>query len=210
MKKEKNDLKDKMSEAKKTLVGLCADTTQAKALIKDIISYQKQMDIEPTELYVPVKEVLTDYDFGAFHLLRCKTCIIFKTTGYRLVAKPVYNANHEGGILYSHLSAICDMKDRFKTLNKETQDLLELVFNLTITILSLPIDAFADDKFLFDVGTFIVKKKNEMYEAMQKKIEEMDLSETEEDEIKNDEFRQEQEMLEDAKNDLKKMKEDEI
>lgn len=209
MGKEAVTLKDKMSEAKKNLLSLCADTTQGKALLKEIISLQKQIDIEPTELYVPVKDVLTDYNFGAFHLLRCKKCIVFKTTGYRVVAKPIYNPNTEGGILYSHLSSLCDMKDNFDKFDKESQHLLELVFNLTITILSLPIDAFADEKFLFDVGSFIVKRKTKMYEEMKERAEK-NLEETEEDEIKNDEFRQEQEMLEEMKQELKEKKDNEI
>lgn len=192
----RKNLQAKLNAAIKKVKENSIDKKAAANLIDDALSIQKQIDIESTELHVPESEVVARYDFGAFSLIRCKTCIIFKTTGYRLIAKPIYTTNEDGGVLYSHLSALCDMKDQYNTVNKTQQELWNLVFNLSITILSLPIDAFANDKFLFEVGKFIVEKKVEIQnEMLNKALKE----ETVEDEIKNDEFRQMVEMSESAK-----------
>lgn len=185
---ENVNLKTRMSELKGSLKSMCADKDTAARMINEMLDVQRQMDVEPTELHIPVKDVIATYDFGAFKLVRCKTCIIFKTTGYRIVAKPLYNQNEDGGVLYSQLAALCEMKEQYDNVDREQQDLWNLVFNITVTILSLPLDAFADDKFLFDVATYIVKRKNEMYEEiLGKPLAE----ETVEDEIANDKFRQE-------------------
>lgn len=163
------------------------DKSKAKSLIEELLALQQKRVI-PTEIYVPVTDVIATYDFGSFSLIKCKTCIIFKTTGYRLISKPIYTANEDGGVLYSQLSALCEMKERYDSVSDEEKKLWDLVFNLSIIILSLPIDVFSNDKFLFEVGKFIVEKKNEMYEEpLKKPLQE----ETEEDEIANDKFRQE-------------------
>lgn len=163
------------------------DKSKAKSLIEELLALQQKRVI-PTEIYVPVTDVIATYDFGSFSLIKCKTCIIFKTTGYRLISKPIYTANEDGGVLYSQLSALCEMKERYDSVSDEEKKLWNLVFNLSVIILSLPIDAFSNDKFLFEVGKFIAEKKNEMYEEpLKKPLQE----ETEEDEIANDKFRQE-------------------
>lgn len=193
---ESKGLKERMSELKGALKSLCADKDNAVRIMNEMLDVQRQMDIEPTELHVPIKDVVATYNFGAFSLVKCRTCIIFKTTGYRLVAKPLYNQNEDGGVLYSQLSALCEMKERYDKVGKEEQDLWNLVFNMTVTILSLPIDAFANDKFLFDVATYIVKRKKELYdEILAKPLAE----ETAEDEIANDKFRQEVEAAQEMK-----------
>lgn len=193
---ESKGLKERMSELKGALKSLCADKDNAVRIMNEMLDVQRQMDIEPTELHVPIKDVVATYNFGAFSLVKCRTCIIFKTTGYRLVAKPLYNQNEDGGVLYSQLSALCEMKERYDKVGKEEQDLWNLVFNMTVTILSLPIDAFANDKFLFDVATYIVKRKKELYdEILAKPL----VEETAEDEIANDKFRQEVEAAQEMK-----------
>lgn len=168
------------------------------SLLDELVALQKQLDVEPTELHVAESEVVATYNFGAFSLIRCKTCIIFKTTGYRVVVKPIYTANEDGGVLYSQMAALCEMKEKYDSVTKEEQELWNLVFNLSINILTLPLDAFADDEFLFEVGKFIVEKKRELYEKYIKKSENLK-DETAEDEIKNDEFRQGIELAEEMK-----------
>lgn len=196
----RKNLQTKLNAAIKKVKDNSVDKKAATKMLDEVLSLQKQIDVEPTEVHVAESEVIARYDFGAFSLIRCKTCIIFKTTGYRLIAKPIYTTNEDGGVLYSQLSALCDMKDQYNTVDKTQQELWNLVFNLSITILSLPIDAFASDKFLFEVGKFIVEKKVEMQtEKLNKALKE----ETVEDEIKNDEFRQMVEMSEDSKEEEK-------
>lgn len=173
----------RLSELKSAIKDMCADRQAAGGMLNELLSVQRQIDVEPTELHVPVSDVIATYDFGAFSLIKCRSCIIFKTTGYRLVAKPLYNQDGDGGVLYSQLSALCDMKERFASVGKEEQDLWTLVFNLSVTILSLPLDAFSNDRFLFDVATYIVKRKNELYKEL---LDRPLAPETEEDAIRND------------------------
>lgn len=180
-------MRKRIDGLKSELLSMCADKARARKVVNELLSVQRQADVQPAELHVPVSEVIATYDFGAFSLVRCRTCIIFKTTGYRLVAKPLYNQNEDGGALYSQMSALCDMKERYASVGKEEQELWSLVFNLSITILSLPLDAFTNDRFLFDVATYIVKRKNELYSEL---LERPLAPETEEDAILNDAMEQ--------------------
>lgn len=200
-KKEQSTLNTRLADVKKDLKALCADKATASSLIKELISLQKQVDVEPTELYIPVKDVLVTYDFKAFSLIKCKTCIIFKTNGYRLVSMPLYNQGGDGGILYAQLNSLCEMKENYDKVDDETRNLYSLIFNLCIVILSLPIDAFADETFLLNVGKYIVEEKNKMYEKLiNKTLKEENVEEV----IKNDEFQKSMENMDEVKDDILK------
>lgn len=177
----------KLKSVQREIVALCGDKAKAKHLIDEILSLQKQADIEPTEIHVAESEVVARYEFGAFSIIRCKTCFIFKTTGYRIVSKPIYTANEDGGVLYSHLDALCVLKEKelSNALDETEKIILENLVTVTIPILAAPLFIFASDKDTVDVATLLLDKLHRLgEERLNAPLKE----ETAEDEMKNDAF----------------------
>lgn len=178
----------KLKSVQREIVALCGDKAKAKHLLDEILSLQKQADIEPTEIHVAESEVVARYEFGAFSIIRCKTCFIFKTTGYRIVSKPIYTANEDGGVLYSHLDALCVLKEKelSNALDETEKIILENLVTVTIPILAAPLFIFGSDKDSVEVASLIIekilKRGEERFNAPLKE-------ETAEDEMKNDAFR---------------------
>lgn len=178
----------KLKSVQREIVALCSDKAKAKHLLDEILSLQKQADIEPTEIHVAESEVVARYEFGAFSVIRCKTCFIFKTTGYRIVSKPIYTANEDGGVLYSHLDALCVLKEKelSNALDETEKIILENLVTVTIPILAAPLFIFASDKDTVDVATLLLDKLHRLgEERLNAPLKE----ETAEDEMKNDAFR---------------------
>lgn len=178
----------KLKSVQREIVALCGDKAKAKHLIDEILSLQKQADIEPTELHVAESEVVARYEFGSFSIIRCKTCFIFKTTGYRIVSKPIFTKNEDGGVLYSHLDALCGLKEKelSNSLDETEKIILENLVTVTIPILAAPLFIFASDKDTVDVATLILDKLRLLGDkGLNAPLKE----ETEEDEMRNDAFR---------------------
>lgn len=174
-------MKEQQTEALNKLKTICNDTHFAEELLDRIISLQKQMDVEATEIIVPVKEVIKEYSFGAFTFIRCKTCVIFKSTGYRVIVRPYLKA------LYDHIISLLDMKDNEEKLSPEAKEVMEGMLNITILALSMPLDFFVNEDYMFNVANYVTNQKYEMY----RKISETVLKEeTEQDVIANEDFKQ--------------------
>lgn len=166
---------------------MSTDSRKCGKMLNELLKLKEQADIEPMAIDIKEENKIATYDFKAFQIERYKTAIIFRTTGFRVVSFPLYNQDENGGALYSQLVSLCEMKDEYDSLDETNKRLYEVVFNMVVSILSLPIDVFCDDDLLFGVATDITKRKAAFY----KKLAKTPLrEETEEDMIANDQFRQ--------------------
>ena len=187
--------------AKEKVIALCQDKKQAKDAVEELLALQRQEDFVPMEVAVSKQEVRARYSFGAFNLIRCKTCIIFKAAGFFLVSKPLYTVNSDGGVLYGHLSTLCALKEKEKAgiLDDTEKKILELMEMVTYPILSLPMFIFASDTATVEMATAALDKIKALGEAALS----APLAETtEEEEIKNDEFRLRTLMDEESKKEI--------
>lgn len=156
-------------------------------MLNELLKLKEQADIEPMAIDLKEDSKIATYDFKSFQIDRYKTAIIFRTTGFRVVSFPLYNQDENGGPLYSQLVSLCEMKDEYENLDETNKQLYELVFNMVVSILSLPLDVFCNDELLFGIATDIAKRKAVFY----RELAAMPLrEETEEDMIANDQFRQ--------------------
>ena len=195
---KKSRVASELKSAKEKVLALCEDKKQAQAAVEELLALQRQEDVIPTVVAVPEHEVRAQYSFGSFNLIRCKTCIIFKAAGFFLISKPLYAVNTDGGVLYGHLSALCDLKEMEKSgiLDATDKKILDLMEMVTYPLLSLPMFIFASDSATVEMATAALDKIKTLGEAALS----APLAETtEEDEIKNDEFRLQTLMNEESK-----------
>ena len=167
---------------------MSTDSRKCGKMLQQLMKLKEQVDIEPMAIDLKEEDRIATYDFKAFQIERYKKGIIFRTTGYRVVSFPLYNQDENGGALYSQLVSLCEMKDEYDNLNEQNRQLYEIVFNMVVSVLALPLDVFSDDDLLFGVATDIAKRKAAFYRRL---ASQPLRDETEEDMIANDRFRQE-------------------
>lgn len=135
------------------------DARWADKLVDKLISLKGQMDIEPTRLYVPEKDVIKEYDNDNLRVVRCKDCIIWQHKGgFLFVVKPTMRA------LYEYIEGMLAMKDKYDELTDDEKQLYDSAYFGLSLILQAPMFAVADDEFFVDLATFIgdgVKKVSE-------------------------------------------------
>ena len=135
------------------------DARWADKLVDKLISLKGQMDIEPTRLYVPEKDVIKEYDNDNLRVVRCKDCIIWQHKGgFLFVVKPTMRA------LYEYIEGMLAMKDKYDELTDDEKQLYDSAYFGLSLILQAPMFAVADDEFFVDLATFVgdgVKKVSE-------------------------------------------------
>lgn len=135
------------------------DARWADKLVDKLISLKGQMDIEPTRLYVPEKDVIKEYDNDNLRVVRCKDCIIWQHKGgFLFVVKPTMRA------LYEYIEGMLAMKDKYDELTDDEKQLYDSAYFGLSLILQAPMFAVVDAEFFVDLATFIgdgVKKVSE-------------------------------------------------
>lgn len=149
-----------MKETISQLKGICNDAKFADKLVQDIISLQKQMDIEPTLVHIPVSSAMKEYDFGHFKIIDTNYGIIFQTNGYKVIVNAWITS------LYGQLKALMYYKDQYDKLSEQEQDNYEALLGGTTLILMNPLVCFTDDDYWINQATEIAKKQNELFQSL--------------------------------------------
>lgn len=141
----KKDLDDAVAKAKEFL----GDNS---GIVDKIVSLKGQIDIEPTRLIVKETDVIKEYDFDTFRIIRCKQCIIYQVKGgYEVVVSPRMNA------LHTNLSIILDMKDRYNTLSEDDKKVYNALLMATTWTMNAPLFSVIDDKMFFGIADYVMK-----------------------------------------------------
>ena len=186
MEKQLRETREKLKSASK-------DVRFTESLIDKLLQTKAEMGVEPTLLFVPMSYVEKEYDFNSFKLIRTKNEIIYSSNGYRLVIKPWVKT------LYGQLDFLLRYKDKYDNLTEEEKKTYDDIFNCSIIILQIPLLAFSDDSFSFELGTMYLKHINELAEKSTATLKE-------EDEEKNEEFRQAETLAEEVSKSVEKEK----
>lgn len=186
-------LKKTSKELCTQIKSLCSDAKFADELIKKLINTQKQLDIEPTLVHIPVSSVIKTYDYGHFKIDDTKDGIIFSSTGYKMIVRPIQQS------LYGQLKALLIWKEQYDTFNEEQKNNYDDIFFRTTTILLNPLLAFADDDFWLSLSKWLAEKQNSLFEKL--------LNEPlkDEDAIADDAFMENVKVGEELKDEAKKM-----
>lgn len=115
-----------------------------------MLSLKGQLDIEPTRLYVPEKDVIKEYDNDSLRIVRCKSGNIWELKrGIETYVKPTARG------LYDFLEGLCIAKDKYDELTEQEK----LNYNYSYYSLSLmfaaPSYAMIDAKAFNDLSDFL-------------------------------------------------------
>ncbi len=181
---EKKPIVERIADLKKLIVAT-TDRTHVAKLLDQLLSLQRQADVEPVELIVPTKETRETLDFGAVKIMRT-------IRGYLVQCK--------GGMatfIENRMIAVCVMLNTLfelhnKERNEEEKSIYEAFREAVLYIFQAPIFASLSDELLFGIANDLLHRFREYAEPEQ----EITHEETEEDIMKNDETEQMMEGLE--------------
>lgn len=125
-----------------------------------ILSAKGQLSIEPTLVFVPIADVIKEYDYGHFKLIRTKKNIVFHMAGMDMVIPPMMQT------LYGQLNWLLDQKDNLMLLNDEQKEIYDALFGATMAILQASGIAFSNEEYYIDIATYITSKQNELFEKL--------------------------------------------
>lgn len=189
---QRKKLKSKLSEKIAQLKNICSDAVFADRLIDDLLSLKGQLSIEPTLVHIPLDNVIAEYDFEHFKIIKTLNGYVFKMTGYEQIIRPTCRT------LYGQIDFLMETKDKYDTLSLKQKDMYDTFFQATTTILMNPAICFTDDDYWFDVVTYITKRQNELFEKL------LDTPFQPEDAERDDKFMEEVAELEDFKDAITK------
>lgn len=169
-KSEKADINAKIDEVIAQIKTNSKDVHFAETLVDKLLSLKGQKDVEPVELCVPLKDVITRYDYDSFEIVNCKSGIIFHAKGgYYAFVTPRMKA------LYEHLAFIIDLKEHFNELTEEEVELYNNLFGATSMLMQIPIFAPSSSTMLFKVANCATQELNSFVEnLMNKPLQEED------------------------------------
>lgn len=72
---------EKLNALKDELIGIADNADKMKGDLEQLLSLQKQLDVEPVELIVPCAEVTATLDFGAYVIKKTNHGFLFSTRG---------------------------------------------------------------------------------------------------------------------------------
>lgn len=150
---EKKELKRQIDEVIKKIKTNSKDAHFADELTDELLSLKGQYDVEPTRLFVKESDVIKEYDFDSFRMLRCKQCIIYQVKGgYTIVVSPRMKS------LYLHLNVLLDLKDRYENTEDDEKVVYTNLFVDTNWILNAPIIATSSDEMLSGIASDIYSR----------------------------------------------------
>lgn len=186
----------KQIEEKKTALAELKDGKLDTELLDSLLDDVRLHEQPTVELIVPLEEIIKTYELGAFSILRCKYCYVWKMVNYRAVVCPTYNfdLSNGGGALYSTLTEFCDLADKKEAgeLTEDESRAYDIGLMLLTTAFSLPTMMFTDTRFSINVHKYIMDEYKAALERSMSRLNE----ETAEDIAANQAF--ESMMREDA------------
>lgn len=171
----RSGLEKSISEKKAALAELKdgkLDTEILDSLLDDVRLHEQPA----VEVIVPLEEIIKTYELGAFSILRCKYCYVWKMVNYRAVVWPTYNydLSNGGGALYSTLTEFCDLADKKETegLTEDESRAYDLALMLLTTAFSLPTMMFTDTRFSINVHKYIMDEYKAALERSMSRLNE--------------------------------------
>lgn len=153
------------------------DAKYADKLIDMLLSLKGQLDVEPTRLYIPEKDVIKEYDNDNIRIVRCKGYFVWQHKGGMWVV-----VNPRMRALYEHFDNMLSMKDRYDELSENEKNLYNSLYYGTSLIMQGPLFAIVDDELFIEFIKFI----GDCVEKVSKKLQNQPLQE--ETPIENAEF----------------------
>lgn len=170
-------LQEKLREAKAKIVSNSKDAHFAQSLIEELVGLQKQADIEPTEIFIPLTDIEKSYDLGAVKISKVKSGkYIFEAKGGMWT---IVDMRMKG--LYGSCEYLCGHLDH-PSEDDEQRALNQTLCEAMLYAFQAPIFCALDQRILLEVTTKLVALFGQLAEELMPKIA---TPETEEDVKKN-------------------------
>lgn len=157
---KKQTLNEKIKSAKDKIISNSKDAAWTKKMLNELLSLQRQADVEPMELNVPVSEVKDTADADSFKVIRTIRGYLFQTRGGALST-----------FVELKYATVCSMLDTLMGLIKKSEkeeyerfyiDCISYVMQAPIfAAMGLSLPAYgkpAEHDSLFNIGTAILKE----------------------------------------------------
>jgi len=131
---EKKNLKDKKKELLLKLKSNSKDAKFTTSLVGELLSIERQLSVEPTELFIKADEDEEVIDKGAYKFIKTDGVIIFSFNGYRSVLYPNLPAYVQLDYLF-RLKEIID-KGTYEEIGQTKED-TEKLYEQALGILPL-------------------------------------------------------------------------
>lgn len=145
-------IQQKLKEVKSKIISNSKDAHFATSLIDELVGLQKQADVIPTEVFIPVSDIEKTHDFGATKLSKTiNGKFVFEAKGglYTIVDMRLQS-------LYTLCQSIFESIDNppedevLKDISKDYATAISYIFQA-------PIFCSLDDNVLFDVATTLLQ-----------------------------------------------------
>lgn len=172
----------KQIEEKKAALAELKDGKLDTGLLDSLLDDVRLHERPTVEVMVPLEEVIKTYELGAFSILRCKYCYVWKMVNYRAVVWPTYNfdLSNGGGALYSTLTEFCDLADKKEAggLSEDETRAYDIALKLLTTAFSLPTMMFTDTRFSVNVYKYIMDEYKAALERSMSRLNEETVEDT--------------------------------
>lgn len=199
-------LETELLKTKDEILSMMPEGVDAKGILGKLLSIKGQLSVDPAAVHVAMKDVRGEYDFGAFRILRCRDCFVYKTVPLTAVVHPVYNGDlsNGGGKLYAVMEELCTLREKqdgIEGLTDDEKNAYELAVMLVSLAFSFPVMLFTDMEFAVDCYKYVMDRWAKTLERISESL----IEETDGDIAANRQF---EEMVREAAEEAAKKNED--
>jgi hypothetical protein len=163
---KKEELKSRLEEVKNQIKTNSKDAHFAEKLIDEALSLKGQLSVEPVLLDCGKEEYsVSDENFT---ITKTNKGMLYHTTGgYSIFATPQCISLHEE--LLSVLTLLKEEEQGIKADTVEEEENIELLIRAISHVLNIPMIAFGDHAFMYQIATLVVEYINKTYEELMNK-----------------------------------------
>jgi hypothetical protein len=145
---DRNEIKAKIEEVKAQIKANSKDAHFAEKLIGDLLSLKGQYEHQPTMVHVAMDDILGTLEGNTFTIYKTKSgdTGFHLKAGYDIVVRPTVESMNES------LASFVDYQKDIEELSEEERERYEQDLVATQFCLTIPMYAFADMDFKFEVA----------------------------------------------------------
>lgn len=174
----KEDLKKKLEEVKAKIKANSKDAHFADSLISDLLSLKGQICVEPTAIRIDESDIVDKFEGETFVMYMTKRgdAVYHVRGGYTIIADTRQIA------LNRTIANCVSIHKDMDGLTEEQKEAIFLDMSATAYVLNVPMFAFSDQEFKYNMAKSVVKWLRETYEEAMS-VDELQPETTDEDKV---------------------------
>lgn len=139
---ENNRLKERLDQLISQMKENSIDKEKFDKQVDSLLSVKGQLDVVPTRMYIPEKDVVKEYNEETYRVIKCVDCIIWQHKGGREVV--IHNRMKAE---YEFLCMVLEMRDNYNTLTEEYKNICDSLFFGYSMLLQLPMFLVSNEEY---------------------------------------------------------------